>query len=148
MKRPATLLFLLLASLAAPLVSAAGQAPPRTTLKPIGECMDPARIHEWYVIDAQTMIVRNGPNRFLIRTQHQCPRLGMYGDGLHFRPSPDKQVTLLRICGDVGETVSSRAQPPCAIKSVKRIDKAEFDTMKAHALRKGSGAEPNQPAKP
>ena len=148
MKRSATALLFLLALIAAPLTSVAAQAPPRTPLKPIGQCMDPASIHEWYVIDARTMIVRNGPRRFLITTQHKCPNLGRYGDGLHFKPSPDKQVTLMRICGEYGETVSSRYQPPCAVESVKRIDKAHFDKLKKHALRSGSGAEPNQPKKP
>ena len=147
------LLTLVLLVLAAPLAwagqtSAASGTTARERVSPIGKCMDPTRINEWHVLDARTLLVRNGPHRFLIRTQHACPRLGRYGGGLNFRPTPDKQVTLMRICGDAGETVSSRDQPPCGIASVQRIDKARFDQLKAHSERAGSGAEQNLPDRP
>jgi hypothetical protein len=144
------LVFAFLLALASPLAWAA--QPPAAAgtsaaarVSPIGKCMDPMRITEWHVLDARTLLVRNGPHRFLIHTRHACPRLGRYGGGLNFHPSPDKQVTLMRICGDAGETVSSRDQPPCGIASVQRIDKARFERLKKHSERSGSAAEQNLP---
>ncbi len=124
-------------------VTAVGQASgAREPVRPLSQCMDAANINEWHVIDDTTMTVRNGPRRYVITTTHTCPALGRYGDGLHFHPSRDKAgLDPWRICGDLGETVSSRQQPPCAVKSVRRIDKQAFDTLNKRAERNGSGAD-------
>ncbi len=104
-------------------------------------CMDPARIDEWHVIDARTVTVRNGPYRYVITTEHKCQRLGAYGAGIHFHLSESDKSSRSRICGGVGETVSSRDQPPCAIAKVKKIGKARFDALTRKAERSGNGAE-------
>lgn len=127
--------------------AAADTPPPRNPMRPVAECIDTSKINEWHIVDNSTVTVRTGPKRYLVKTQHTCPRLGRYGPGISFHPSNDKQVTIPgRICGDAGETVASRAQPPCGIQSVQRIDKAQFDQFTKQALRHGSGAEQNLPA--
>lgn len=128
----------------APGMATAKQPPPtpQQPMRPITRCIDLTRIDEWHVIDARTLTVRNGPFRYVVKTRYDCPRLGRYGAGLRFRVSPDKRALgLPRICGDVGDEVASRDQPPCAIASVRNVDKAEFDRLDRHAQRSGSGAE-------
>ncbi|EIL93651.1 MAG: hypothetical protein EPN68_03170 [Rhodanobacter sp.] len=116
-------------------------------LRPVSSCLQTDRINEWYIVDARTAIVRTGPDRFLVKLQSDCPRLGYPPKGLIFHSNPANQAVMpWRICGEVGETVRSRNQPPCAIQSVSKIDKAEFDRLRKHAVRHGTGA--NQPSKP
>jgi hypothetical protein len=143
MKR-SPLFFLLPALLATGAVHAAGPQA-RTPVKPISECIDSANINEWHIVNANTLLVRTGPKRYLVTTQHACPQLGRHGVGIRFRASNDKQITGPgRICGDVGETVASHGQPPCAVQSVQRIDTARFDALRKQAVRHGSGAEQGQ----
>lgn len=109
---------------------------------PANECIDTTQINEWYIVDARTAIVRTGPKHYLVTLQNDCPRLGTPPPGLIFRPNPSNAIVNRgRICGEVGETVHSRYQPPCAIESVSRIDKARFKQLGEHAIRHGSGAE-------
>ena len=116
-------------------------------MRPVSSCLRTDRINEWHIVDARTAIVRTGPERFLVKLQSDCPRLGYPPKGLVFHSNPANQAVMpWRICGEAGETVRSRNQPPCAIQSVSRIDKAEFDRLRKRAVRHGSGA--NQPTKP
>lgn len=109
---------------------------------PANECIDTTQINEWYIVDARTAIVRTGPKHYLVTLQNDCPRLGTPPPGLIFRPNPSNAIVNRgRICGEVGETVRSRYQPPCAIESVRKIDKARFKELGEHAARHGSGAE-------
>ena len=118
-------------------------APTNKPLRPVADCIALDRINEWYVVDDQRITVRTGPDRYLVKTQGACPRLGI-GPGIHFRASEgNKAVGLGRICGDVGETVRSRDQPPCGIASVEKIEKDQFDKLNAKAKRNGNGAEPH-----
>lgn len=111
-------------------------------LRPVSQCPDITKINEWHIINAKTLTVRTGPHRFVIKTQYACPRLGRYGSGLNFRPSNGTQaVGESRICGDLGDQVSSRAQPPCQVQSVREISKQRFDALNKKAVRNGSGAE-------
>jgi len=115
--------------------------PPRKPLA-AADCINPDLINEWHVVDPRTAIVRTGPKRYLVRLQNACPRLGTPPSGLIFRPNPSNAVNNRgRICGEVGETVRSLRQPPCAIESVSRIDKARFDRLSARAMRHGSAAD-------
>ena len=114
---------------------------PRTPLH-TSDCIDTSQINEWHIVDARTAIVRTGPKRYLVKLQSACPRLGMSPPGLIFRPNRSNAIVNHgRICGEVGETVHSRNQPPCAIESVSKIDKPRFDELSAHAKRHGSGAD-------
>jgi hypothetical protein len=123
--------------------SSSANAPTNKPLRPIADCIATDRINEWHVVDDQTITVRTGPDRYVVKTQVACPRLGI-GPGIHFRSSPDKlAVGMPRICGDVGDAVRSRSQPPCAIVSVEKTDKDSFDKLNAGARRHGSGAEPH-----
>lgn len=135
-------LLLLPALLAGSFAQAADTAPPRQPLRPISQCPDINRINEWHIIDAQTLTVRTGPFRYVMKTQYKCPSLGRYGPGISFHPSDDKSALgVTRICGDYGDTVSSHAQPPCSVESVRMIDKQQFDALTQKAERSGSGAE-------
>ncbi|WP_108471139.1 DUF6491 family protein [Rhodanobacter thiooxydans] len=120
---------------------AAETAPVRSPL-PAADCIDTTQINEWYIVDARTAIVRTGPKHYLVTLQNDCPRLGTPPPGLIFRPNPSNAIVNRgRICGEVGETVRSRYQPPCAIESVSKIDKARFRQLGEHAIRHGSGVE-------
>lgn len=106
-------------------------------LRPVSKCLDASSINEWYIVNDTTLIARNGPRRYLIKTTHKCPRLGQNGRSVMFRASHGKMGDF-RICGDVGETVSSRFQPPCAIKSVKLISAEQFEALEKQAKHHGS----------
>lgn len=120
----------------------AGETPSARTPLHTSDCIDPSQINEWHIVDARTAIVRTGPKRYLVTLQSACPRLGIPPRGLVFRPNRSNAlVNQGRICGEVGETVHSRNQPPCAIESVSKIDKPRFDQLSARAKRHGSGAD-------
>jgi hypothetical protein len=113
-----------------------------TPIRPINDCIKTDQINEWYIVDARTALVRTGPKRYLVKLKADCPRLGIGMPGLRFRVSEsNKAIASDRICGDLGEMVSARDQSPCAIASVSKIDKAQFETMSEHSARH-SGAEP------
>jgi hypothetical protein len=116
-------------------------------LRPVSECLRTDRINEWHVVDARTLTVRTGPYRYLVKLGADCRRLSYGQPTLRFRSSPAEQATVpFSICGEVGETVSSPNQPPCAIQSVRKIDQAQFDKLSAKAQRSGSAAElPTRP---
>lgn len=136
-----TLVSILLLALAASVVQATEAPLPRSPL-PAGDCIDTTQTNEWHIVDDRTAIVRTGPKRYLVTLQSACPRLGTPPPGLIFRPNQSNaHVNQGRICGEVGEMVYSRNQPPCAIQSVSKIDKPRFDDLKAHSNRHGSGAD-------
>jgi len=131
---------LLLALTAAGVAHADGPASDRQPMRPVSECMRPDRINNWSVIDKRTVIVQNGPERYLVKLSADCPRLGI-GQSLRFRPNESNRAIGLGpigpVCGEVGETVSSRDQPPCAIQSVSKIDAAQYKDMEKHAKQHG-----------
>jgi hypothetical protein len=110
---------------------------------PYGECLQIDRINEYSVVNDTTVTVRNGPNHFLVKTKIACPRMTL-GGGLHFRTSQsDRAVGGMRICGGINEEIVRRNDPPCAIQSVKTIDKQTFERLGKKSKQHGSGAEPN-----
>ena len=114
---------------------------PRKAL-PYAQCIQTDKINEWHVVDPRTALVRTGPQRYVVHLKADCPRLGIGVPGFLLRPGEsNKAVGGGRICGDLGESVSARDQPPCAIGSIEMVDKASFEKMRAHALRHGSGAD-------
>ncbi|WP_233171609.1 DUF6491 family protein [Dyella sp. ASV21] len=116
---------------------AADQTPAYTPLRPVSECLRPDRINEWYVVDAQTVIARTGPDHYQVKLQAQCPQLGI-GQSLRFRANRSNMaVGMGALCGEAGETVSSRDQPPCGVQSITKIDKAQFEQLSARATRHG-----------
>lgn len=149
MKAVLTSLFVVPFALAA-LPAAAGtkpRAPAYTPLRPVADCLRTDRINEWHIVDARTITARTGPVRYLVKLQTACPRLGYGPPVLLFHSNAANQAVIpFSICGEAGESVRARDQPPCAIQSVRKIDKAEFDKLGAHAGRSGSGA--NQPTQP
>ena len=126
-------------------VALAGHAAQRQSL-PYAQCIQTDRINEWHVVDPRTALVRTGPYRYLVRLQAACPRLGIGVPGFLLEANESNKTNASgRICGEAGETVSARDQPPCAISSITLIDKAQFERMREHAARHGSGAEPTSP---
>ncbi|MCX7513877.1 DUF6491 family protein [Frateuria hangzhouensis] len=121
----------------------AGNAPPARESLPYAQCIQIDKINEWHVLDARRALVRTGPHRYEVRLQADCPRLGIGVPGFLLRANEsNKALGGSRICGEAGETVSARDQPPCAIAAVTLIDEARFDQLRKHAARHGSGAEP------
>ena len=123
------------------------KAPAYTPLRPVADCLRTDRINEWHVVNPRTLTVRNGPHRFLVKLQAACPQLSYGPPTLWFQSSEaNKAVAPFSICGEVGESVRSTQPPRCPIQSVRKIGKAEFDKLSAHASRSGSGADqPTQP---
>lgn len=115
--------------------SALAQSSPVWTTLPYQDCIRIDQINEWHVIDPRTAIVRTGPyQRYLIKLQAACPRLGIGNRGLIFVPSQaDKAITPVRICGGPGEKVRAQSQPGCAIQSLSLIDEATFNQYRAKA---------------
>ncbi|URL59674.1 hypothetical protein IM816_06150 [Luteibacter flocculans] len=136
--------YLLAASLLVTCAVQAQDARPQARQElPYADCLRTDQINEWNVIDDRTLTVRNGPNRFLVKTTVACPRMDL-GGGVHFRASEsDKAVGGMRICGGINEQIVRRDDPPCQIQSVEKIDEKTFDHLKKKAKRSGSGAEPN-----
>lgn len=136
MKRLSFLLLLAGTSSAAFAAGAPGKA------LPYAQCIQTDKINEWHVVDARSALVRTGPYRYVVHLKADCPRLGIGVPGLLLRASESgKSVGGGRICGDLGESVSARDQPPCAISSVEMVDKTTFEQMREHAARHGSGAD-------
>jgi len=134
-------ILLLALTIGAGATQAAESRAPRKPL-PAADCINTDQINEWHVVNSRTAIVRTGPKRYLVTLQSACPHLGTPPSGLIFRPNPSNAVNNRgRICGEAGETVRSRRQPPCAIESVSRIDKARFDRLSDHAMHHGSAAD-------
>jgi len=117
-------------------------------MRPVSSCLRSDRINEWHVVNARTIIARTGPYRYLVKLQNACQRFTYPSTlSLHFHSNRANQaVQPGAICGEAGETVSSSSQPACAIQSVSRIGKTEFDRLREHAVRSGSGAD--QPTRP
>jgi Family of unknown function (DUF6491) len=138
MKAPMPLLLACtLAALAMPAI-AADQTPAYTPLRPVSECLRPDRINEWYVVDSSTVIARTGPDRYLVKLQAVCPQLGI-GQSLRFRANRSNMAAGMgALCGEAGETVSSRDQPPCGVQSVAKIDKAQFEQLSSKATQHGN----------
>ena len=113
-------------------------------LRPSSSCIRTDRINEWHVVDPRTVLVRTGPIRYQLHLMNDCPQLGAYGAvGLRFRANESNRITnQSRICGEAGESVRSRLQPPCAIQSVRIIDKPTFDGLSVKATHHGNGAQP------
>lgn len=117
---------------------AAEQTPAYTPLRPISECLRPDRINEWYVVDAQTVIARTGPDHYEVKLQAKCPQLGI-GQSLRFHANQSNMAAGMgALCGEAGESVSSRSQPPCAVQSIMKIDKSRFQALGAKATQHGT----------
>jgi Family of unknown function (DUF6491) len=126
-----------LVAMATPAI-AADQAPAYTPLRPVSECLRPDRVNEWYVVDGSTVIARTGPDHYLVKLQAVCPQLGI-GQSLRFRANRSNMAAGMgALCGEAGETVASRDQPPCGVKSVAKIDKAQFKQLSAQAVQHGN----------
>jgi len=129
---------LLVALLPALPVHATENPPPRKPL-PSSQCIDTSQINEWHIVDARRAIVRTGPKHYLVTLENRCPHLN-HPPGLIFRTSPARAgIDQGRICGAIGETVHSTNQPPCAVESVSRIDKAHFRQLTTEAARYRQG---------
>lgn len=149
MKSALTGLFALSLAVAANAATAQtkSKAPAYTPLRPVADCLRTDRINEWHIVDPRTVTVRTGPDRYLVKLQVACPRLSYGPPTLLFHSNPANQAVIpFSICGEAGESVRALQQPPCPIQSVRKIDKAEFDKLSAHASRSGSGAD--QPLRP
>lgn len=121
----------------------------RTPIRPVSDCLRLDQINEWHIVDTRTAIVRAGPHRFRVGLASACPRLGLAPAGLMFRPNPStRAIGGNTICGEVGETVRSRNQPPCAIKTMTPIGQGEFDRLAAQSKRGGTAANQPTPAAP
>ncbi|MGY3231753.1 hypothetical protein ACVWWJ_003237 [Luteibacter sp. HA06] len=133
-------LLLTVAAHAAEQAPATGPAPDAKPLE-FNDCMRTDRITDWKVVDDRTLLVATGPDRFVVKTNVDCPRMGL-GGGVRFKTAEsNKAVGAFRICGTPTEKVERiHDDPPCNIASVSKIDKATYTTMSKKAKLSGSGA--------
>jgi hypothetical protein len=109
-------------------------APAARNILPYGDCIRLDQINEWHIVNLTTVIVRTGPNqRYLVNLQAKCQWLGIGNPSLLFIPNKSEKATAYRICGQAGEKVASRYQPPCAIQSVSLISEDQYDNYRAHS---------------
>ncbi|TCV94708.1 hypothetical protein EC912_103193 [Luteibacter rhizovicinus] len=125
-------------------VAQAQNPPPHVPLRPIGECLRTDRINDYHVINDKTVILRNGPNYFIVKTSVACPRVDL-GGGIRFRTNEaNKSMDAFTICGDINEAVIRRDDPPCPVASVERTDEATYTKMsKQKGVHHGNPAGPN-----
>lgn len=114
--------------------SAADTAPSDSSPLPFADCIQTDRISDWHIVDARSAIVRTGPKNYLVTLASDCPSLS-HPPGLIFSRNNQQGIAQGRICGSVGETVHSRGQPPCAIKSVQLIDSPRYKQLSDEAAR-------------
>ncbi len=131
-----TIVPILLLSFALGTVQAAEtKTPPARSHLQASDCIAISRINESHLVDARTAIVRTGPTHYLVTAQSGCV-LSNQPQGLMFRANTgNTSIDLGRICGEVGETVQARNNPPCAIESVSKIDKSRFVQLTAQGER-------------
>lgn len=109
-------------------------APPARNILPFGDCIRIDQINEWHIVDTKTIIVRTGPKqRYLVNLQATCQWLGIGNPSILFIPNKSEKATGYRICGQLGEKVRSRYQPPCGIQSVNLISEQQYDSYRAHS---------------
>lgn len=117
---------------------AADQTPAYAPLRPVSQCLRPDRVNEWYVVDSSTVIARTGPDHYLVKLQAICPHLGI-GQSLRFHANRSNLAAGMgALCGEAGETVSSRYQPPCGVQSIAKIDKPQFERLSAQSTKHGT----------
>ncbi|GGA06879.1 hypothetical protein ISN74_13830 [Dyella caseinilytica] len=129
------------------LAFAQSSTPARTPLRN-NDCLRISQINEWHVIDDRTAIVQAGPyQRYLVKLQADCQKLGIGNPGLRFIGSrADRATQPDRICGSAGEKVAARYQPGCAIQSLSLIDQATFNDLRNKAKRNSTTTQQPAPA--
>lgn len=137
----------LLFALATATSAAQAPAPHSSSSSPLpaADCIRTDRITDWHIVNTRQAIVRTGPKNYLVTLKSSCPKLS-HPPALVFGHSNGGQgIDQGRICGSIGETVRSRNQPPCAIESVRLIDKAHYQQLTDDATRfRKSGAMPEK----
>jgi hypothetical protein len=106
----------------------------RTSLR-FNDCLRTGLINEWNIVDDTTLVVRTGPyQRYLIKLAARCQWLGIGNSTpIFILNRAEKALGTFRICGDVGEMVRSRDQPPCGIQSVSLIGEDQYDNYRDHS---------------
>jgi hypothetical protein len=135
----ASLLFTVAAH-AAEQTPVAGPTPAVKALE-FNDCMRTDRITDWKVVDDRTLLVATGPDHFVVKTNVDCPRMGL-GGGVRFQTAEsNRAIGGFRICGTPTEKVERiNNDPPCSIESVQTLDKATYQSMSKNAKLSGSGA--------
>ena len=114
--------------------AAAGEPVGHARLGPVGECMRAGHARDWGVVDAQRVVVRTWDNRYYdISLKDNCPAMAKKA---YLALSEGRMIRDGRICGEIGESVLPHGgrpnrlnDRPCRIDSLRRMDKAEFDTF-------------------
>jgi hypothetical protein len=110
-------------------------APTGRTPLPFGDCLRTHLINEWNIVDDTTLVVRTGPyQRYLVKLSGRCQWLGVGNESpIFINNRAERAMGTSRICGDVGEMVRSRSQPPCGIQSVSLIGEDQYDNYRDHS---------------
>lgn len=128
----ASLGFALVAAAAASAAHASGDRDTDKPLRPVSDCLDITRINELYVRNDRSLIVRSGPNHFMIDLKNDCPQLGIGGNPRLVAASAP--VMQGRMCGDLGEKVVTISGVACAVRSVTPISEDMFKTTEHQVI--------------
>lgn len=120
-----------------PALAGAQDASYRQT-RPVSECLDPARIRSWQMLDSDELLVDAGRRRFHLLFRHACGELNLNNDVV-FRAGGG----IGRLCGNPGDAVLGPRPgwrgSACAITQVTPLDKAQYDALLDAAERRRAG---------
>ena len=102
----------------------------RTPLRPVSACPDLNRTPEMYTPDNRTIIMKTGPSFYRVDLMNNCGQLN--ATTLNFKLA-NGMSGARRLCGDVGDEVVNVDGMHCAVRSVTRIDKKQFDALQAQS---------------
>lgn len=121
------------AALAAPegLPAAGRDADGYAPLRPVGECIDPARVRSWALDGDERLLIDAGRRHYLVELSTGCPELGINPFIGFVSRNPSG-----RICGDIGDRVvphgsAAAGRGWCPIQRVNVIDEAQYAALVA-----------------
>ena len=94
-------------------------------IRPVSQCLDPTRIQRWQRLDAHLVaVLTRNDQYFELRFAADC-------SADRSKPSAWQMSSQApaRLCGYAGETAISAQGDMCGIASMKRLDRAQYETL-------------------
>ena len=110
---------------AGPAISTSATTAAAAPIQPESQCLDPTRILRWKRLDAHTVAVLARNDRYFeLRFAADC-------SADRNKPSAWQMSSQApaRLCGYAGETAISAQGDMCGIASMKRLDRAQYETL-------------------
>jgi hypothetical protein len=94
----------------------------RNAIRPVSQCLDPARVRSWQPLDSFRVIVDAGRRRYLVETAAHCTAIAI-GTEVTF-----KGDLANRLCGDTAEFIESGATR-CRVSQVLPLTKQQYEDL-------------------